>query len=263
MDGFIVNWDPASDFQTAIIDSLFYQAEALNIRGANVSLMISYDQSSTSDATEVAGHFETLQSRWAKSPVYFLDDGPGDTAGQPVVLLWSDAATSTYSAAARATFGEAVLLVARNAVNAMRYSEANFQWVSPSDYYVADPTIDWGGGYYTDFDWLMARQNTSSFETRGSLNTLAMGAVWPGFDDQNVPSSWNGGDDRVINRDVTAGRVMSLSWDYMLSYTPLRLDGSVEIDMPWVQVIHLVIHRCRSLCCGPLPVCCLRHTHCL
>jgi hypothetical protein len=29
-----------------------------------------------------------------------------------------------------------------------------------------------------------------------------MGAVWPGFDDHNVPASWNGGVDRLINREV-------------------------------------------------------------
>ena len=236
MDGFIINWNPASDFQTDIIGRLFIQAEALNNRGANITLMISYDQSTTSDAAEVAGHFEVLKSHWANSSAYFRDDGPSDTAGQPVILFWSSSATATFSTAARSVFNDAVLLVVRNAVSGMRYSEANFQWVTPTDYYVADPTTDWGGGYFDDFDWLMARQNTSSFETRGSVNTLAMGSVWPGFDDLNVPFSWNGGDHRLINRDVASGRTMSLTWDYMLGYTPLRLGGTVEVDMPWVQV---------------------------
>ena len=35
---------------------------------------------------------------------------------------------------------------------------------------------------------------------------------------------------------VSTGRVMALTWDEMLAYTPQRLGGEVAVEMPWIQV---------------------------
>jgi hypothetical protein len=231
MDGFIINWDPNSDFQTVVIDNLFAQAEKLNMMGSNMSLMVSFD-TSQKNLDQMKAYFVVLQSRWVNSTAYFKDD---DT-GYPVVFLWSDSAMTNYSDAARAIFNNNILLVARNAVDSMAESEANFQWVTPSAYYVSNTSKDWGSGYYNDFDWVMARQKTY-LGANASLNYIAVGGVWPGFDDKNVPYSWNGGDRRLINRNVRSGRVSELSWEYILNYSPLRLGGEISVAMPWVQVI--------------------------
>lgn len=117
---------------------------------------ISYDSTETS-LVESTAHFDTIRRRWASSPVYFTDDAAA-TQGYPVIILWSDLATSVYSTAARASFSEGVVLLARNAVNSMPYADGNFQWVAPTPYYVPNLAVDWGGQYYEDFDWIMARQ---------------------------------------------------------------------------------------------------------
>jgi hypothetical protein len=136
LDGFIVNWDPASAFQTAVIGRVFAAAELLLTKhGMSVSLMISYD-SKSSTQSELENEFTTLL-QWTQSPCYFRDDVDVDNldtpaAGKkPVVLLWSDGAVPEACAAARTVFSSdppsgGVFLLARNAVNVMAITDGNF-----------------------------------------------------------------------------------------------------------------------------------------
>lgn len=51
----------------------------------------------------------------------------------------------------------------------------------------------------------MARQVSFGASNTSTVNRLAAGAVWPGFNDTNVPATWNGGNTRLIARDVSEG----------------------------------------------------------
>jgi hypothetical protein len=217
MDGFVINWDPRSALQTQIVSAMFASAEALPAvfylhAGASPSspvrprLLVSYDyQGDDHSASTLQQHFEFLRDAWVASPVYFHDfdddfatSGGAGGQGGPVVVLWNDAAVAAYSAAARAVFGGNVTLLTRNAVfeNA-NLSSGAFQWPTPQAASSYDAS-NWGQTYLADFDWRMAHQEDYGHVPPASAQTLQMGVVYPGFNDSNVPPSWNAGQTRFV-----------------------------------------------------------------
>jgi len=62
------------------------------------------------------------------------------------------------------------------------------------------------------FRWIITRQQSLESTTNtSSINTVMVGAVWPGFNDTFVLMSWNGGVTRAITRDVAAGLLRTRS----------------------------------------------------
>lgn len=116
------------------------------------------------------------------------------------------------------------------------YSDGNFQWVNGFNSSNTE-TANWGQQYYNDFDWAMARQAQFGLTDPASLNQLMMGMVYPGFNDENVPAFWNGGNTRYILRQVDDGETMSLTWDQQINWTSKRLGGDNDVLNPWTQII--------------------------
>ena len=205
-DGFIVNWDPRSDQQTSIISNLFSKAETLpqvfDLDGTGSStvsprLIISYDyQGSNHSLANIASHFESIRNSWVVSPVYFHDDAAQSSA--PVIVLWNSEATAVYSQAARSVFNNNVTLLTINAdFSNFNLSTGAFEWVMPQDEATYNPSL-WAESYLNDFDWRMAHQKDYGGVPASDVQTLMMGAVYPGFNDSKVPVSWNGGNTRLV-----------------------------------------------------------------
>jgi hypothetical protein len=158
--------------------------------------------------------------------------------GGPVLLLWSENAPAAAYAAAKAALGGACTVVARNP-RAFAASEGNFAWVLPA----REPTAEqlgssWGQQYLADFEWGMANNQAAASDLDpAAFNRLAVGAVYPGFDDSSVPAEWNGGTARQIARHVSDGTTYELTWELALGYTPQRQGGPTAVEMPWVQII--------------------------
>ncbi len=95
-------------------------------------------------------------------------------------------------------------------------------------------TDNWGQQYFEDFRWGMDRQSISSVPI-STVNTVRMGNVYPGFDDENVAEFWHSFDNRYILRDVDDGETMRLTWEKQIGYTPNKY-GPDAVENPWVQL---------------------------
>jgi len=239
IDAFIVNVNPTSSLQVEIAAGLIAAAAALQDEHGSdkfgVKLAISYDNAQATTQELIDSDFQVLASLLAadSSRSVALKDG---VSGGLVLLLWSENAPSQVYDAAKATFGTDCTVLARNP-RAYSSSEGNFAWVNPASVQDAESTLEtnWGEQSLKDFEWGMA--NTQQATVPPSMNTLSMGAVYPGFDDSKVPESWNGGITRQISREVTAGSSYDLTWEHALSYMPQRYGGPVAVNMPWVQIV--------------------------
>lgn len=276
-DGFIVNINPSSTEQVEIL-SLLAEVVA-EARAAwpwfTQQLVLSYDDAAATDLASATANFNLIQDTWlgnaTVADVFFVDS----VTGRSPLLMWSESAPTEHAQAAIDVFGPGsadhqlpplqrapgarggVLLLARNA-HGFEHSHGNFQWVSPpatgtdsnGNAHPAEDTIAkeaWGGNYYDDFEWIMARQADYGGASGPEATALAVGAVWPGFDDAAVPTSWNGGQARKIPRAfnstaaAAAGvvRTLDLTIAAVLERVPASAGGTrlTPVDMPWVQVV--------------------------
>lgn len=237
LDGFIVNINPISTtYQWEITKILCEEANTLKTECPNrdFKIILSYDSGET-DSLTIQQYFYTLKNNcYGKaefSNLIFRDE----ITNQPILVTWSDAFTSKHKAAIKTVFGDDEMMwIGRNAVG-INYFDANFEWVG---YLNNDPnnSVNWGQQYFLDMNWAMARQDENGHDPR-TFNTLKMAGVYPGFDDRNVPSYWNGGNARYIRRDVADGETMSLTWNMAINYTTQSLGGNVAVTAPFVQVI--------------------------
>jgi hypothetical protein len=252
IDGFIVNVDPSSHEQKSIVAALFQQVGAcLRDWGiSNFTLTISYD-GKTSDSSIVAEHFQGIQDEWL-APYSYLH--ARDAEGRIIFLCWSDAAAPIYKQLADTMFvgNTSVALLQRNAAN-FDAGDGNFEWVGTMS---SEGTLhtNWGQQYMLDFEWIMGRQ-VEFGASEGKVNHLAMGCVYPGFNDSKVPVAWNGGTTRIISRKVHSGAddsaggaeeadvaaktmrsTLGLLWEWQLAYKPARSGGIDSVSMPWIQI---------------------------
>lgn len=237
-DGFVINLTPTSAYQMRIFKLLCDEALKMKANCSNfdTKFIISYDNSSTSLPLSIQADFQILKDSFFGKSAYqdliFRDN----ITNQPVFLTWSETNREAYRSALKTVFGEDTMLhFARNAV-AFDLSDGNFEWIG---YLTNDQnnTSNWGDAYYNDMDWIMARQDESNrVTTLRHINPLKIMGVYAGFDDRNVPSFWNGGNDRFLARDVTAGETMQLTWQKALNYTPRRLGGNIDVGANIVQI---------------------------
>lgn len=245
VDGLIVNvnpqWDRDMRITGRLVDALLALRTRVGAASFHQRLIFSFDDSSATTAADVRCGLELLRDRFvcndtlATAGLLFVDDA---TARVPL-LFWSDAGATEYRNQSRAVFGDDRVLVINRNAREFDVSDGNMQWVAPP--VAADaPPDDWGQQYLLDFEWIMARQK--QFGGTGGPNavTLAVGAVWPGFNDANVPPSWNGGAPRYIPRSGAGddgATTLELTFDAAVSRQPADQGSLFAVGMPWLQVV--------------------------
>ena len=254
-DGFIVNLNPSSPEQIELLTVLVDATLAATQRWPSwfsQRLIISYDDRAAVTDVQVRANYQLIRDKWlgnaTAAPAFFVDD---DVTLRFPMLLWSEAAPGLHFALAAEIFGavpafagggSGVLLLARNAVG-FNTSHGNFGWVSPLSVAGSTETeraAHWGEPYLNDFDWITARQAEFGGVSGIHANAVAMLPVYPGFDDANVPVSWNAGDRRWLGRTVDAGNTLELTFERAVSraaQAPTTIPGQVAVDTPWLQVI--------------------------
>jgi len=163
--------------------------------------------------------------------------GCADCAGVDVVYVWSE---NGAFAPLRTILDPGTVLLARNAVN-FGVSDGNFQWLKPMVNGLTDasreapPHAYWGETYLVDTEWGMT--NNQGALPDGERNTLMVASVYPGFDDRLVPTTWNGGNDRLIAANTSVGVTYALTWERALQFRPHRYGTAVTLEQPWVQIV--------------------------
>ena len=237
IDGLIINVNPEHSLQKNITYELLDKVNELKTSYANfdMSIILSYDNGNANQSV-IEDYFTWMHDSIYHNPIYedliFVDD----LTEKKVLQAWSESDNAYYHEITETLWGTGnVLLMVRNAVR-FDDSEGNFHWIGNL---TNDPmnTMTWGQNYFNDFDWIMARQADFGLTDPTSVNTVKMGAVYPGFNDENVPDFWAGGTPRYIQRNVDDGVTLELTWGMQQSYTPLRLGGVNSVENPWVQII--------------------------
>lgn len=238
VDGIIININPDNPMQRDaslfILDSLL-KFNALH-SAVDLKVIISYDDGSNKSQDTVTELltwvYQNIYNNPAYSSLVFID--PETT--HPVLLGWSESDIEHSWNTVQSLFSKAVLFIIRNP-HMFQYSSGNFEWVNYLNTGLPKTnTKNWGLQAFDDMDWAMARQSTMYDLEPSDVNTVKMGGVYPGFDDENVPPFWNGGTNRYILRNVDEGDTMALTWQMQIKYKPLRLGGEDEVDNPWVQI---------------------------
>jgi len=237
IDGLIINVNPQYSLQKNITYNVLDKVNELKSNYANfdMSIILSYDNG---DATQsvIEDYFTWMHDSIYHNPIYedliFIDD----LTGKEVLQAWSESDNTYYHQITQTLWGTGnVLLMVRNAVR-FDDSEGNFHWIGNL---MNDPTntTNWGQNYFNDFDWIMARQEDFGLADPANVNTVKMGSVYPGFNDENVPDFWAGGTPRYILRNVDDGITLELTWGMQQTYTPLRLGGVNSVENPWTQIV--------------------------
>jgi len=238
IDGFIINLNVANNFQKQVTQEVLQQLNTLKTKYsdlANFKIIISYDNNAAS-ASEIVSDLTYIHDNIYQATAYkdliFVDE----VTGQQVLQAWSEVDNQAYYTTVQNlwTCGDIHLMI-RNP-REYDYSDGNFQWVNGFNSTNTE-TANWGQQYYNDFDWAMARQEQFGLTDPASLNQLMMGMVYPGFNDENVPAFWNGGNTRYILRQVDDGETMSLTWNQQIDWTTKRLGGDNDVLNPWTQII--------------------------
>ena len=256
----MVNLDPSSPEQLEIVE-LFVETILKNHlqwpTWFNQRLILSYDDSAAVTLEAIESNLVLIRDKWlgnsSAAAAFFVDE----VSGRYPLLFWSETAPELYHTLAADVFidssgdggsssntsagARGVLVLARNAVS-FNHSHGNFEWVDPPP--AADSEAagtlnsNWGNSYYDDFDWRMARQSEYGGVSGPRSNAVAMAAVWPGFDDSKVPVGWNGGNARLILRDVDDGNTLELALNHsILRYESQQAISGGGVDRPWIQVV--------------------------
>jgi hypothetical protein len=237
IDGFIINLDPAISFHKIITLDVLNRLLALQASHselADFKIIISYD-SSSADPTTITNNFTDLYNDIYQNPTYEPIIFRDEITNNQVLVTWSESDIASYYSNANNLWGnDEVTMIIRNAIN-FDNSDGNFEWMQING--AADPATYWGEVYFNDFEWRTARQSTFGLTNPFDANKVMMGMAYPGFDDENVPSYWAGGVHRLINRNVTAGETMALTWDRQINYSPNTNSGFNEVENAWIQLI--------------------------
>ncbi len=237
IDGLIINVNPEHSLQKNITYEVLDKVNELktNYTNFDMSIILSYDNGNATH-TVIEDYFTWMYDSIYHNPIYedliFTDD----MTGKEVLQVWSESDNTYYNQMSETLWGsDNALLMVRNAVR-FDDSEGNFHWIGNLTNNPAN-TVTWGQSYFNDFDWIMARQEDFGLADPTNVNTVKMGAVYPGFNDENVPDFWAGGTPRYIQRNVDDGITLELTWGMQQTYTPLRLGGDNAVENPWVQII--------------------------
>ncbi len=238
IDGFLVNINPEWDFAWKLFHKICDAAIAVNAECINndFKIAISYDNSTKTSVTDVMTLFELVRDSLYHHPDFSHLAWTDDATGKFVMTVWSEANWTNYRTAIDDVFGkDSIFAIGRNVINFDLF-DGNMEWVG---YLTNDQnnTTDWGEQSFEDSDWVMARQLDFNLQDIRSINPFKLGNAYPGFDDRNVPTFWNGGNDRYFARFVTTGEVMRLTWDKHINYTYKRLGGDFNISNNWIQLV--------------------------
>lgn len=237
IDGFMVNVNPDADFQWKVFNNLCEAALEINqCSNTDFKIIMCYDNHDDTDLVSITNNFQevydSLYHKTAYTDLIFKDD----VTNKPLLVVWSESDWANYQTAIDDIFGiDSVIVIGRNANN-YDYRDGMFGWVSGMTNDQTDVT-EWGDAYLNSLIWLPARQDEHGLSNFRNANLIKLGGVWPGFDDRLVPSYWNDGTARFMNRNVTDGNTLELTWDKQINYMPLQLGGHIEVDNPWVQLI--------------------------
>ncbi|MGP8323618.1 MAG: T9SS type A sorting domain-containing protein [Methanosarcinaceae archaeon] len=242
IDGIILNINPTYIRDRILAGSILDKLSKMNDEyaeyGFDLKYIISYDNPDLipEDYASIYYDLSFVRDSLTHHPTFGEHRFNDDKTGSPVLLTWShlgDQDTS-YHQAIESLYAGNIIHLKRDPVD---FTSANgtFQWV---DYLTDSITPDddlyysyWGEDYFNDFDSCMANQHLQNIPA-SQRNYLTMGAVWPGFDDQNA--TW--GRDRWINREVNDGETMALTFDRQMNYAPGSF-GPVKVEAPWLQVV--------------------------
>lgn len=238
IDGFIINLNPSSNYQKTITTDVLDKINTLKSSYTQLNdfkVIISYDNNSA-DPTDIVNYFTSvyndIYNNVSYEPLIFRDE----TNNKQVLITWSESDPSLYYSTANTIWGaNGIQLLVRNSVN-FDISDGNSQWVNGFST-PANENSNWGESYFNDFEWIVSRQSSFGLSDPLNENKVMMGMAYPGFDDGNVPSFWNGGNHRLIKRDVTAGETMSLTWDRQINYVVNGTGGTSAVENPWIQLI--------------------------
>lgn len=239
VDGIIMNINAQNPLQKQASLKVFDGILAMKSISAtfDMKIIVSYDDGGGASNDTIDENMQWVYDNIYKpdgkySPIVFIDDA----LSVPVFMTWSESNPDYYWQKVKELFSNDVLLLVRNPVN-FELSDGNFEWVNylQTDVERANDKA-WGKNAFDDMDWLMARQLSRFGVDPEKVNTVKMGGVYPGFDDKNVPETWNGGVSRYLKRTVEDGDTFSLTWQMQVDYTPLRLSGETPVENPWVQI---------------------------
>jgi len=243
IDGIILNINPSITRDVILAESILNKLCRMNLAystlGFDLDYIISYDHDNLNpeDYSAIYNELQFIKDSFINNPADSSCRFNDDRTGFPVFLTWShlgDQDTSYHNAIESLYNGDIVHI--KRDPNDFGSANANFQWINyfkeevPPEDSVYYYNSYWGEDYYQDFDSIMANQHLSV--PSNERNYLMMGAVWPGFDDSNA--TWS--KDRWINRNVTEGETMSLTFDEMINFQPGD-NGLIKVELPWIQVV--------------------------
>eukprot|EP00177_Eucheuma_denticulatum_P004477 GFKZ01008139.1.p1 GENE.GFKZ01008139.1~~GFKZ01008139.1.p1 ORF type:complete len:593 (-),score=49.67 GFKZ01008139.1:525-2303(-) len=238
LDGIIININPANPLQRDaslfILDYLLtFNAKYPSI---NLQVIVSYDDQGGKTQSEITTLLTWVHTNIYNNPTYSSLIFHDPVTAHPVLLAWSETDNEHYWNTAQSLFSSQVFFAIRNP-RLFQFSDANFEWVNFLNTGLPKTnTANWGQQFFENMDYVMARQSTDSAIAPADVNTVKIGGVYPGFDDENVPPFWNGGTNRYILRTVDDGDTLSLTWQLQIDYTPLRLGGVDSVENPWIQI---------------------------
>lgn len=237
IDGFIINLDPSIVYHKTISTDVLDRLVALQANHAELAdfkIIISYD-SSSADPTTITNDFTDLYNDFYQNSTYESLMFRDEITNNQVLITWSETDVASYYSTVNTIWGDnEVTMMVRNAVN-FDDSDGNFGWIAIDN--SADAATYWGESYFNDFEWRIARQSSFGLTDPFDANQVMMGMAYPGFDDANVPTYWASGVHRLINRTVTAGETMALTWDRQINYSPNTTVGLNEVENAWMQLI--------------------------
>lgn len=189
----------------------------------DIQYIFSYDDNNTAngDRNIIRENYRWVRDSIVRHPerrkYYFHDD----VTGKAVIMAWSAQGVPYHYEAIGDFFGhDSTLFMAQGAKN-FDYSDGNFPWISMgSCKNLADSSICWGESALNSFYNSMEQHN----------KTLAIGNVYPGFDDRIVHSWTRDGAWRYMKRVVNDGEVMAITWDKNINFK------SATIEVPWIQI---------------------------
>ncbi len=239
IDGLIIDLNPSKTREKIMTMSLLDKLMEMNAlyedQGFHLEFMMAYDEKDeNASVDEGLEYFRGYLINNQDFRSFRFED---DKTGFPVITTWASFNVPLFHQCLDSLYNDSILHMALSDTY-FESSDANFEWVNYLDT-INSPSGNnyyWGENYYDNFEYTMARQDSIGIPVN-DRNYLYMSTVWPGFDDHNAP--WNGGNPRWIDRDVTAGETMALTFDRQISYSARRdtgYIGPVKVEMPWIQI---------------------------
>ena len=216
IDGFIMNptfFKAGNGIQNQRMLAFTSAIDRLNEKfpQCNIQYIYSYDDnnSANGDRNIIRENYQWIRDSVVRHPergkYYFHDD----VTGKAVIMAWSAQGVPYHYEAIGDFFGhDKVLFMVQGARN-FESSDGNFPWIAMSSCQsLADSTVCWGESALNSFYNVMEQHN----------RTLAIGNVYPGFDDRLVHSWSKNGAWRYMKREVSQGEVMALTWDKNINF---------------------------------------------